>query len=65
MARCNGDYLNCIYDDCIATDADCVNFEKQEKISITHKNKKNINDIIGNSTKRRNVEIWIMTLWKE
>ena len=32
MARCNGDCLNCIYDDCIATDADCVNFEKQEKI---------------------------------
>ena len=31
MARCNGDCLNCIYDDCIATDADCVNFEKQEK----------------------------------
>ena len=31
MARCNGDCLNCIYDDCIATDAYCVNFEKQEK----------------------------------
>ena len=31
MDRCNGDCLNCIYDDCIATDADCVNFEKQEK----------------------------------
>lgn len=31
MARCNGDCLNCIYDDCIANDIECVNFEKQEK----------------------------------
>lgn len=31
MAKCNGDCLNCIYDDCIANDIECVNFEKQEK----------------------------------
>ena len=31
MALCNGDCLNCKFDDCIASQSDCLKFSKEEK----------------------------------
>lgn len=31
MALCNGDCLNCKFDDCIASQSECLKFSKEEK----------------------------------